>query len=111
MPTGFIFGSFGGATISNGVLNAITARGVTLDTGLSYTGISVFTNAANTRTVGVELTLDYASDFGDLGHVDWTVGFNYNDTKITSIKALPRDRKSTRLNSSHSGESRMPSSA
>ena len=25
--------------------------------------------------------------------------------------SIPRDRKSTRLNSSHSGESRMPSSA
>ncbi|HEX3406317.1 MAG TPA: TonB-dependent receptor, partial [Caulobacteraceae bacterium] len=89
LPTGFIFGSFQGTTISQGVLNAITARGVTLDTGLSYTGISVFTNAANTRTVGVELTWDYASDFGEYGHVDWTVGFNYNSTTITSIKPLP----------------------
>ena len=31
--------------------------------------------------------------------------------KIIKIKVCTRDRKSTRLNSSHSGESRMPSSA
>ena len=34
------------------------------------------------------------------------------DIIVVSIKeAIPRDRKSTRLNSSHSGEYRMPSSA
>ena len=95
LVTGFIFGSFEGTTIAPGVLNAITARGVTLDTGLSYTGISVFTNAADTRTTGVELTLDYASDFGDMGTVDWTVGFNYNNTTFTSIKPLPATVTST----------------
>ena len=75
--------------VSQGVLNAITARGVTLDTGLSYTGISLFANAANTRTDGFELTANYASDFGDYGHVDWTVGANYNKTQITKIIPLP----------------------
>ena len=30
---------------------------------------------------------------------------------IDAVEALIKDRKSTRLNSSHSGESRMPSSA
>ena len=49
----------------------------------------MFTNAANTRTDGVELTFDYASDFGAMGNVDWTVGFNYNNTSFTSIKPLP----------------------
>jgi len=89
LVTGFIFGSFEGATVSQGVLNAIKARGVTLDTGLSYTGISVFTNAANTRTTGAELTATYNSDFDQYGHVDWTLGFNYNDNSFTSIKNLP----------------------
>ena len=32
-------------------------------------------------------------------------------TDAQKAKYLPEDRKSTRLNSSHSGESRMPSSA
>ena len=38
------------------------------------------------------------------------VGAHVN-SMIRSIEELERDRKSTRLNSSHSGESRMPSSA
>jgi iron complex outermembrane receptor protein len=93
--TNFIYGTFtfaGQATptlISQGVLNAIAAKGVTLDTGLSYTGISVFTNASDTRTTGLDLTANYATDFGEYGHVDWTVGFNYTNTKFTHINSLP----------------------
>jgi iron complex outermembrane receptor protein len=75
--------------ISQGVLNAIAAHGNVLDSGLSYAGITVFNNAANTRTQGVELTANYATDFGDYGHVDWSVGFNYNHTKITKQLPLP----------------------
>ena len=75
--------------ISQGVLNAIAAHGNVLDSGLSYAGMTVFTNAANTRTRGVEVTANYASDFGDMGHVDWSVGFNYNETTITKQLPLP----------------------
>jgi len=75
--------------ISPGVNAAIAAHGNVLDSGLSYTGISIFSNAANTRTRGVEATADYASDFGDLGHVDWSVGFNYNETAVTKRTPLP----------------------
>jgi iron complex outermembrane receptor protein len=71
------------------VLNAITARGAVLDSGLSYTGISIFANAANTRTDGIEMTANYASDFGDYGHVDWSVGANYNKTQLTKTPPLP----------------------
>ena len=91
--TGFIYGSYlsGGTNyvISQAVLNAIAAHGNTLDTGISYAGIAVFTNGVDTRTRGIELTANYASDFGDMGHVDWTVGLNYNENTITKIKALP----------------------
>jgi iron complex outermembrane receptor protein len=87
--TGFVFGTLGPSTVSQGVLNAIAARGVHLDSGLSYTGISVFTNAATTTTTGLDVTANYASDFEEFGHVDWTLGFNYNHTAIDSINALP----------------------
>ena len=97
LETGFIYGtetvgnSLGSeiVTVSPNVLNAIAAKGVTLDSGLSYTGISTFANAANTRTEGIEATANYASDFGEFGHVDWSLGFNYNDTKITELDNLP----------------------
>ena len=93
LVSGFIYGTntVGGKviTVSQGVLNAIAARGVTLDTGLSYTGISLFANAANTRTQGLEVTANYASDFGEYGHVDWTLGANYNKTQLTNTPPLP----------------------
>jgi iron complex outermembrane receptor protein len=75
--------------VSQAVLNAITAHGNQLDSGISYAGIQLFTNGVNTRTDGVELTAAYSSDFGDMGHVDWSAGFNYNETRITKIAALP----------------------
>ncbi|HUO11969.1 MAG TPA: TonB-dependent receptor [Caulobacteraceae bacterium] len=75
--------------ISPGVNAAIAAHGNVLDTGISYTGISIFANAADTRTRGVEATADYASDFGAWGHVDWSAGFNYNETAITKLRPLP----------------------
>ena len=93
LTSGFLYGTCcttgGAAVISQGVLNSIAARGVQLDSGLSYTGISLFANAASTRTDGIEATANYASDFGNYGHVDWTVGFNYNKTQITHLDPLP----------------------
>jgi len=93
LESGFLYGTCCSAgvasVISQGVLNAIAAKGVTIDSGLSYTGISLFANAANTTTKGIEVTANYASDFGDYGHVDWSIGFNYNKTDITKIFPLP----------------------
>jgi len=99
LATGFLLGSVCDSTLPDGscapghytvisqaVNDAIAAHGNVLDTGLSYTGISIFTNAADTKTQGVELTATYASDFGELGHVDWSIGFNYNETTITKLR-------------------------
>jgi iron complex outermembrane receptor protein len=91
--TGLIYGSAvaGGVNhvISQAVLNAITAHGNTLDTGISYAGIAVFANAVDTTTTGAEFTANYASDFGEYGHVDWTAALNYNKTKLDKLYALP----------------------
>ena len=86
VATGTIYGR-GGATNSAAVLAAIAAHGNILDPGVTYVGISVFTNGVNTSTKGVEATASYSSDFGDFGHVDWSLGANYNETKITRIQA------------------------
>jgi iron complex outermembrane receptor protein len=91
--SGFLLGSeevgAGNQIISQAVLNAITAHGNTLDSGISYAGIQLFTNGVNTRTDGAEVTAAYSSDFGDMGHVDWSAGFNWNQTTITRIAPLP----------------------
>ena len=92
--SGFLLGSeLDGAgnnvIVSQPILDAITAHGNTLDSGISYAGIQLFTNGVNTKTQGAELTANYASDFGDWGHVDWSLGVNYNETTIDKIVALP----------------------
>jgi iron complex outermembrane receptor protein len=92
LTTSTVFGTVGSDITSPGVLAAIANKlgaPIANATSLSYTGISVFTNAADTETKGVELTGTYASDFGDLGHVDWTVGFNYNENTFTRVAPLP----------------------
>jgi len=76
--------------VSQGVVDAIKAHGNNIDqNNLSYTSISIFSNGASTITRGLESTANYASDFGDFGHVDWTFGLNYNKTQVESIQPLP----------------------
>ena len=78
-----------GGIVSQAVLDALTSRGVSFADATSYSGINIFTNGVDTRTRGVEATASYTSDFGDMGHVDWSLGFNYNKTEITNLAALP----------------------
>jgi iron complex outermembrane receptor protein len=89
VASGNIFGSLGTDVVSQAVLNALLSRGVSLADAASYAGINIFSNGVDTRTRGVEATASYASDFGDYGKVDWSVGLNYNQTRITRIAALP----------------------
>lgn len=86
--SGTIYG-IGGATNSPAVLTAISAHGNVLDPTVTYVGVSLFTNGVNTETSGAEFTVSYATDFGDMGKVDWTVAGNYNTTKITKVAAAP----------------------
>ncbi len=84
--SGNIYGE-GGTNNSPAVLAAITAHGNVLDPGVTYVGVNIFTNGVNTSTKGVELTANYSSDFGDYGHVDWSLGANYNETSASHILA------------------------
>lgn len=76
-------------TVSQAVLNALTARGVSYADATSYAGVNIFTNGVDTRTRGIEGTATYSSDFHEFGHVDWSLGVNYNQTDITKIHSLP----------------------
>lgn len=73
----------------NALLSAIGPSYPSIAATSSYTGVQLFTNGVNSRTRGVEVSATYSSDFGDHGHVDWSAGFNYNDTTLTHIDALP----------------------
>ncbi len=70
------------------ILSLLNNQGVTTS-GLTYVGVSAFINSVNTRTDGVDVTANYSSDFHEYGHVDWSLGFNYNHTQISAIEDVP----------------------
>ncbi len=67
----------------------------TLTTGctdiVQNTSINLFANGINTRTEGADFTLNYPTDFGIAGHIDWSVAATWNQTTITSVIASPSE--------------------
>jgi iron complex outermembrane recepter protein len=70
------------------VLDAISAHGNVLDPGVSFVGVSTFTNGADTATRGLDLTASYPTDFS-WGRIVWTFTGNLNKTFITRTYAAP----------------------
>jgi iron complex outermembrane recepter protein len=66
------------------VTSFLAARGFDGVTGGRY-----FTNAIDTSTKGADLITRYQFDFGDLGSLTTTLGYNYNKTDIDRIAANP----------------------
>lgn len=65
---------------------AIAANGTIVPAdAVANTYAQFFTNGANTRTRGIDASLDYRSDFGRYGKVAWNLNANYNRTTIRSI--------------------------
>ena len=88
--SGFLLGSVAGDPVSPKPFSTQSPlTEIRSISGISYAGIQLFTNGISTRTRGVEATINYASDFDRMGHVDWTAGFNYNETTITKEAPLP----------------------
>ncbi|HMH65111.1 MAG TPA: hypothetical protein VK515_05970, partial [Rhizomicrobium sp.] len=86
--TGTLFGS-GGASNAPIVTTAIIAHGNILDPTVVQTGVALFVNGISTLTQGIDLSVNYLSDFGDYGSVNWTLAGNYNDTSISKQIATP----------------------
>jgi iron complex outermembrane recepter protein len=53
------------------------------------TSVRYFTNAADTRTQGVDLTLNYSIDLDALGQLDLTGAYNYNKTRLRRVSTTP----------------------
>jgi len=51
--------------------------------------VQYFANGVDTRSTGLDLVADTTQDYGRFGTVRWNVGFNYNETEITKIRATP----------------------
>jgi len=75
---------------SQAVSAAIAANGNVFPANvLAQSGIEIFTNAANTRTSGLESVFSYSSNYGDLGKIDWSAGLNLTDTTVTKVNQAP----------------------
>jgi iron complex outermembrane receptor protein len=86
--TGTLFGS-GGAINSPVVTAAIIAHGNVLDPTVTQTGASIFLNGISTLTQGVDLSVNYLTDFDDVGSITWTLAGNYTDISISKIIPTP----------------------
>jgi len=71
------------------VTQAVTAVGVQLDPTATQQGVTAFLNGIATITQGVDLTVNYPTDFGDMGLIDWTLAGNFNETRISSVLPPP----------------------
>lgn len=77
--------------VNPAVLAAIAAHGNVLDPFVLQngdTGINLFTNGADTRTRGVDVTASYPTPVGG-GTILWSLSANYNATKITKLRLTP----------------------
>jgi outer membrane receptor protein involved in Fe transport len=80
----------GGTPLAPSIVNpAIALDGVTLDPTVTQYGVTAFLNDVSTLTQGVDATVNYPTDFGDKGLVNWTLAGNFNETTITHIAPPP----------------------
>ena len=79
----------GGSPLAPVCGDAFTALGLPPDPTAARVGCSAFVNAFGTLTQGVDLTINYPTDFGDMGLIDWTLAGNYNNTSISRIAPIP----------------------
>jgi iron complex outermembrane receptor protein len=77
----------GGSYAGQQAINALEANGVTFPPGIDPANVTAvfFSNGADTKTYGVDLTADYRTDLGAAGSVDWDAAFNYNRTILTRL--------------------------
>jgi outer membrane receptor protein involved in Fe transport len=71
------------------VTQAVQMDGVSLDPTATQQGVTAFLNGVSTLTQGIDLTVNYPTDFGDYGLVDWTLAGNYNTTGVSRVAPTP----------------------
>ena len=74
------------STSAPSVVSYLAANGIS---NLNYSSLNYFTNAADTRTRGVDFVGTYLADFGTAGTLSTTLSANYNQNKVTQVKANP----------------------
>jgi iron complex outermembrane receptor protein len=77
----------GGTASGASAIAAMQAAGLSVPSSVPASAVSAsyFTNGANTRTRGIDLTATYHTSFGPFGYVDWDLGVNLNTTSVTKV--------------------------
>ncbi|WP_310539508.1 TonB-dependent receptor [Phenylobacterium sp.] len=86
--SGTLYGFYNGAVRSAAVNAAIAANGNVLEP-VPFSGVNVFSNGVDTRTRGADLVVTWSNSLGAPGRIDWTLAANYNETKVTGVRAAP----------------------
>ena len=81
--------SSGGAINVPLVTQAVLLDNVSLDPTATQQGVTAFLNGLSTLTQGVDMTVNYPTDFGTYGLVDWTLAGNFNDTSVSRVAPTP----------------------
>jgi iron complex outermembrane recepter protein len=58
-------------------------------TDINFSTVRFFNNAADTRTKGIDLVANYAWNDLPYGHLNTSVAYNYNENKVTKVRANP----------------------
>ncbi|MEO8746767.1 MAG: TonB-dependent receptor [Rhodanobacter sp.] len=74
------------STSTPAVVSYLAANGIT---DVSYVSINYFTNAAETRTRGVDLVTTDMADLGNAGTLATTLSANYNQNVVISVESNP----------------------
>ncbi|MGD0493426.1 MAG: TonB-dependent receptor [Steroidobacteraceae bacterium] len=93
VPTGVLVGTLNGVPQPSAaaVNAAIAANGNSLDPDVvqsGTTGVATFANGIDTRTHGADLVFDFPTDYA-VGHIDWSVGAEFNQTVVTRVPGTP----------------------
>ncbi len=80
----------GPGVAGDNAIEALQLEGISIPPSLTTDDISAafFTNAASTRTRGVDVTATYRTAFDRYGVIDWDASFNADDTRITHANTL-----------------------
>jgi iron complex outermembrane receptor protein len=95
VPTGVLVGTLNGVPQASAaaVNAAIAANGNSLDPDVvvgGTTGVATFANGIDTRTHGADLVFNFPTDYA-LGHVNWAVGAEFNQTGVTRVPGTPAE--------------------
>ncbi len=82
----FLSSNFVDAAGSNAIRNYLAALG-----SPGVTSVRYFSNAADTRTSGVDASARYRWDLADHGRLTATLGYNRNKTELTRVATTPAE--------------------